>query len=646
MPKKPQGDFKRRKLKVGKKLTRANDTNTSFKFKTLKVPTQSMSEASSEIATYRQHSLDDVVRQSHHHNTDTRKGAMHDFGELWSRHSSAMRSQLGKTLTAIIERVKDEEQAVRYAAFITFRKILPEVTPQEIAPFLKLIVVHICIGLTKLQSKIRLDALGFLGSLVEFHKDALWPYLSSVMPTLLDMLGASAQDLVTSSFIVQLQWLQSIGFNLTRKPNPATGACKISSVEARLIATAIIQRLLSTNPSHQSSPASSSSAADSNGFAAAGVHIARPLSQHVGGPWGEHLRAATTFPSALSHFVLAASSSTTPTATSTAAARAAASAGILGERLPRAMSCLLDMWMELTQGLKTMGSKGSTTDIASQTVTSRSFAAFLRALNEAGGMPSSDKGSSKGPGGLVVLTQRCTTIIQCLRVLLRATDDPSAKPNPLFPDSPAAVAASQTSEGFITLSRIRRYLLSAIPLVPEIITNRSGENADIVAAIQAVNSELLGLYLDFMCHHKAWVLRMWEEAGTKAASRNSDEPLDILNRRLKGVGESGSRDDSVEAEEEEEEEILAALMDQHCGRVAMLTVSHTRWRILRRVLSYAILLMKTAESPTKSRTSHGKGESRKRVEADSEAEVSVSGHQEGKGQSRAAFHFIFLPAIL
>mmetsp|Transcript_14599 Transcript_14599/g.26179 ORF Transcript_14599/g.26179 Transcript_14599/m.26179 type:complete len:996 (-) Transcript_14599:142-3129(-) len=169
-------DFKRVKRKVGRKAPQSStDMDTSFKAKTVRVKEQSVvADKGDAILSSRNLSINELLAKLKHHNGAVRKDAVEGLIEIVDKHrdSSQLRAQLPTIMTTIIELVNDEERPVR-EALRTLLSALLKLSPSQAAgmressvhwcqPFFKLIVFHICAGLSALQMGRRLDALSLL----------------------------------------------------------------------------------------------------------------------------------------------------------------------------------------------------------------------------------------------------------------------------------------------------------------------------------------------------------------------------------------------------------------------------------------------------------------------------------------------------
>jgi pre-rRNA-processing protein IPI1 len=90
------------------------------------------------------------------------------LADLFTSHPDELRKHTGAIIEKLAERISDAEAPVRSATRALLRdKVLPGLDATALAPFLPLLMAHICSAMTHLATSIRLDALGFLEALME-----------------------------------------------------------------------------------------------------------------------------------------------------------------------------------------------------------------------------------------------------------------------------------------------------------------------------------------------------------------------------------------------------------------------------------------------------------------------------------------------
>ncbi|KAG0225287.1 hypothetical protein BGW42_004514 [Actinomortierella wolfii] len=162
--KEKNADFKKTKLKVGKKKAVAdNFTDTSFKSKAISLPTQSISQDKSALLTNsRNVTFSELMTQLKHYSPGTRKDAILGLKDLFHRHPHLLPLHLGTLVNAIVRLLIDDSSVVRKALHTFLSEFTPMLHPRDIHPFLPLLIVYTCSAMTHILEDIREDALQFM----------------------------------------------------------------------------------------------------------------------------------------------------------------------------------------------------------------------------------------------------------------------------------------------------------------------------------------------------------------------------------------------------------------------------------------------------------------------------------------------------
>ncbi|KAG9303692.1 hypothetical protein G9A89_018589 [Geosiphon pyriformis] len=189
-----QEDFKKAKLKVGKKKPQSsNYTDLSFKSRAILLPTQSISEDKSKaITNSRKLTVKDLLIQFRHHNSGTRKDAIQGLKDLFKKHASALSSSLGTVLNASICLIIDEDKDVRKSLFSFFSEFLPGLKKVDLIPFFPLLTIYTCSAMTHIHDDIRVDALHFMNTLLliapEVIVNGFW---DKILPNYINLLTSN-----------------------------------------------------------------------------------------------------------------------------------------------------------------------------------------------------------------------------------------------------------------------------------------------------------------------------------------------------------------------------------------------------------------------------------------------------------------------
>ncbi|KAF9165515.1 hypothetical protein DFQ26_009832 [Actinomortierella ambigua] len=162
--KEKNADFKKTKLKVGKKKAVAdNFTDTTFKSKSISLPTQSISQDKAALLTNsRNATFSELMIQLKHYSPGTRKDALMGLKDLFHRHPHLLPLHLGTLVNAIVRLLIDDSSVVRKALQAFLSEFTPMLHPRDIHPFLPLLIVYTCSAMTHILEDIREDALKFM----------------------------------------------------------------------------------------------------------------------------------------------------------------------------------------------------------------------------------------------------------------------------------------------------------------------------------------------------------------------------------------------------------------------------------------------------------------------------------------------------
>ncbi|KAF9347640.1 hypothetical protein BGX26_000891 [Mortierella sp. AD094] len=162
--KEKNADFKKTKLKVGKKKAVADSfTDTSFKSKAISLPSQSISHDKTALLTNsRNVTFAELITQLKHYSPGTRKDALLGLRDLFHRHPHLLPLHLGVLVNTIVRLLIDDSSVVRKALQSFLGEFIPTLHPRDVQPFLPLLIVYTCSAMTHILEDIREDALKFM----------------------------------------------------------------------------------------------------------------------------------------------------------------------------------------------------------------------------------------------------------------------------------------------------------------------------------------------------------------------------------------------------------------------------------------------------------------------------------------------------
>ncbi len=170
--KKKPGDFKRPKRKVGRKIAQSNLTNASIQSRRINLTMQSvLLDKTGAAVTHRNQALPDILSKMTHYNAQVRRDASFSLKELVLLHSTALMTNVAAILERLLQAMADDEAVVREAGIVAWKVCLSSLSSSKsekaLAPFVTLISVYFCSGLTHIKVGVREDTLKYIDALMD-----------------------------------------------------------------------------------------------------------------------------------------------------------------------------------------------------------------------------------------------------------------------------------------------------------------------------------------------------------------------------------------------------------------------------------------------------------------------------------------------
>eukprot|EP00943_MAST-04B_sp_MAST-4B-sp1_P007777 g7777.t1 len=186
-------DFKRPKVKVGKKLKPTNATDTSFTARSVRMPGQHNIQEKGDVVTKRNLNMKDLMTQLEHYSAKVRKDALWGIKELTSVHKNVVLGgeTLGRLLRRLIELVVDNDKEVRKALLKLFEHLFQHVDYSVGSSIINVYIAYIGSAMSNLESDIRLDAIDFASILLTWNPIILKKYEGTLLPNYIALLKSS-----------------------------------------------------------------------------------------------------------------------------------------------------------------------------------------------------------------------------------------------------------------------------------------------------------------------------------------------------------------------------------------------------------------------------------------------------------------------
>ncbi|KAG8934272.1 hypothetical protein FRC01_004053 [Tulasnella sp. 417] len=185
-------DFSKPKLKLGKgKQLATNATDTSFKSRSIALPTQSISiQKDQSLPTIRRNlTLDQLVIQTKHYSVTVRKDGLLGVKEFLTSYPKLLEPNLNAIIGATTRNISDEDAGVRHAVHQLYMYIFSALSEGALIPHANAVLLHATSALSHIFADVRVDSLLFLDLLMERTPSALSRSRSRVLDGYLSLLG-------------------------------------------------------------------------------------------------------------------------------------------------------------------------------------------------------------------------------------------------------------------------------------------------------------------------------------------------------------------------------------------------------------------------------------------------------------------------
>jgi len=149
---KKQGDFTKKKRKVGKIVKRSNVTKIVVKSKQIRIPAQS---SVNDSVLSEKAQLDKLLRNIQHYSANVKISALEEFKpyfqNLNKKSSSVSSSYVALLMPSLLELLYDEDMDTRKALKSAIVNVLKSCASVTLLPIATLVVTYVCSGLTSLH---------------------------------------------------------------------------------------------------------------------------------------------------------------------------------------------------------------------------------------------------------------------------------------------------------------------------------------------------------------------------------------------------------------------------------------------------------------------------------------------------------------
>ena len=167
-----ESDFKKRRLKVGKKVRKhASETDATIRAKSLRLTTQNVRTVDAggdAVVSSRGTPLNELLNQSEHYASRTRAEALRGISEIAKKAPRAIRERASDVIERVGERLADLDAECRKEARECLRGgVAPALGERGLAPFARTLILYAGTALTHVQDGVRRDAPAALDALLD-----------------------------------------------------------------------------------------------------------------------------------------------------------------------------------------------------------------------------------------------------------------------------------------------------------------------------------------------------------------------------------------------------------------------------------------------------------------------------------------------
>ncbi|KAI8833681.1 hypothetical protein BJ741DRAFT_710193 [Chytriomyces cf. hyalinus JEL632] len=207
MAKKKEKDFKaslplppslsKKRLKVGGLKDQGNETNVSFKSKTIVVPSQSVADHDTDNASdanlKRNLDLRNTLSMLSHFSAPNRKDALARLKDLVSDEWRVVVLHMNQVISAVAPLLLDREFEVR-RGLVQFAKVLVKLIPSTfLLPFVPVVVTYSCSAMNHIVNEIRFDAVRFMNVWIDVFPESFAASASQIIQNYMSLLNLKKQ---------------------------------------------------------------------------------------------------------------------------------------------------------------------------------------------------------------------------------------------------------------------------------------------------------------------------------------------------------------------------------------------------------------------------------------------------------------------
>ena len=255
----------------------------------------------------------DLLGQVGHYKASVRKEALIGICELLQSHPDLFAPNFSKILLLVLPTLTDDETQVRHAFCTLLKHLLACTTPENVRPFVPVIVAHLICGLTHISEEIQFDSLKIFDLLLARFSTLLLPHAHKLLPLLVRLISRQkqlAEAGVSGGNVGRNSLLSTIQKSLSQQRGSVGGVLataphsRLAELESRLKIFSQLCSFLEVIIKSPSPLSSTESSKDHNLAPIVDVENGRVLMPSEGSNWTEITDALCNFAPGIPHAVV------------------------------------------------------------------------------------------------------------------------------------------------------------------------------------------------------------------------------------------------------------------------------------------------------------------------------------------------------
>ena len=219
--KKTDNAFQKKKVKVGKKLAKSNETQISIKTRKILLPTQHTLKYDQQLM-FKGKSIKEYIVGTKHTNCNQRAQNLVNIQEMLSANLDLIEVNAGCILERLGVLLQDTEENVRLAAVVLTKTVLNYMKSNDLLPFLHVFITQLSSGMLHIDKGIQKTTVHALHYLLQNHFSSAMKFSQPFLSSLVTLLSTNKKK---NSIIDYFQALACI-LKFYKKTEDSNPQCK------------------------------------------------------------------------------------------------------------------------------------------------------------------------------------------------------------------------------------------------------------------------------------------------------------------------------------------------------------------------------------------------------------------------------------